>query len=387
MLRSNINRLEVINRATAAVAAYRLEMATSGIKEKATEAAFRVVSTTHGLYGRSETPRLFNKNGLTRSVTQFRRFQIIQLTMLAKLMHTSLKGASDTERAIARKQFGFLMAHTFVMGGVKGMPIYGIAAVAYALSKWAFGDDDDPEDFEEWLRSNGGLMLARGIPAEMGIDLSGKLGLGNVTALLPYNDIDLTSKDGYQKTLVAISGPFLGGLLPQFADGVSYMGQGDYYKGLEKFMPKGLNDAMAGVRFTTEGMSARNGQVTLGADEITFTDGILKALGIPPTIMTERNYLQNVVRTNDEFYKGKEADIKREYIEANKEKDTIGMSAARTKWQELQESKAARGYTKSPISTLFKAPQQEAKAARNVIEGVQSTKQNKGFIQRRLEEQ
>jgi hypothetical protein len=328
MLRSSINRLEVINRATAAVAAYRLEMAKSGIKDKATEAAFRVISNKHGLYGRSETPRLFNKNGLTRSVTQFRRFQIIQLTMLAKLMHESLKGASQIERSIARKQFGFLMAHTFVMGGVKGVPIYGIGAVAYALSKWAFGEEDDPEDFEEWLRSQGGLLLARGIPAELGIDLSGKLGLGNIMSILPYADIDFSSKSGYEKTLVALSGPFIGGLLPQFVDGVSYMGQGDYYKGLEKFMPKGLNDAMAGVRFTTEGMSTRNGQVTLGADELVFTDGILKALGIPPTIMTERNYIQNVVRTNDEFYKGKEADIKRDYVRANKEGDTTSMAAA-----------------------------------------------------------
>jgi hypothetical protein len=379
-LRGAINRIEALNRSVAAIAAYRLEMQKSGDKAKAIDAADKVVHVTHGSYDGFNTPRLFNKNAVTRSLTQFRRFQIIQLSMLARMVHNAFKGASATERAMGRKQLAFLLGHTFALGGVKGMPIFVPAAFAYSLLNAAFGDEDDPEDFEAWLRSKGGLLLARGIPANMGIDLSGKLGMGNVLSLLPYTDVDLSSKQGYANLLLGASGPFLGGLVPKMIDGVNLVAGGDYYRGLEQMLPNGLNNGIKMIRFNTEGVTMRNGDVVMSPEEIGFADTVFQGLGLPTTTITERQYRQGEVIKFDQFYKERSSEVKKDYVRAYKDNDSAGMAEAREAWGTLQESRVKYGYTRRPLSDLIKAPREQVKRERSVVGGIETTKANKEFV-------
>lgn len=385
-LRGAINRIEALNRSVAAIAAYRLEMQKSGDKVKATEAADKVVHVTHGSYDGFNTPRLFNKNAVTRSLTQFRRFQIIQLSMLARMVHNAFSGASKTERAMGRKQLAFLLGHTFALGGIKGMPIYVPAALAYSMLTAAFGDEDDPEDFEAWLRSKGGVLLARGIPANMGIDLSGKLGMGNVLSVLPYTDVDLSSKQGYANLLLGASGPFLGGLVPKMIDGVNLVAGGDYYRGLEQMLPNGLNNGIKMLRFNTEGIAMRNGDVVLPPEEIGFVDTVFQGLGLPTTTVTERQYTQGQVIKFDQFYSDRAKEVKNDYTRAYKSNDSAAMSEARGAWNNLQESRVKYGYNRKPLSDLIKAPREQAKRERSVIGGVETTKSNKGFVRNITEE-
>lgn len=385
-LRGAINRIEALNRSVAAIAAYRLEMQKSGDKTKAIDAADKVVHVTHGSYDGFNTPRLFNKNAVTRSLTQFRRFQIIQLSMLARMVHNAFSGASKTERAMGRKQLAFLLGHTFALGGVKGMPIYVPAALAYGVITGAFGDEDDPEDFEAWLRSKGGLLLARGIPANMGIDLSGKLGMGNVLSLLPYTDVDLSSKQGYANLLLGASGPFLGGLVPKMIDGVNLVAGGDYYRGLEQMLPNGLNNGIKVLRFNTEGITMRNGDVVMAPEEIGFADSISQLLGLPSTTITERQYTQGQVIKFDQFYSDRAKELKRDYTRAYKDNDFAAMAESRDAWNNLQESRVKYGYTRKPLSELIKAPREQAKRERGVVGGVETTKSNKGFVRSITEE-
>jgi hypothetical protein len=386
-LRGTINRIEALNRSVAAIAAYRLEMAKSGNKEAAIKSADDVIRATHGLYDGSNTPRLFNKNAVTRSITQFRRFQIIQLTMLTKMMHDMFKNADPLERAIARKQFAFLMSHMFVLSGVKGIPLYGLGSLVYTMAMAAFGDENDPEDLEAWLRSKGGILLARGIPAEFGVDLSGKLGLGNTMSLLPFTDIDLTSKAGLEKLALGVMGPFASGILPKMADGIGLVAGGDYYKGLEQMMPKGIGDAMKGARFTMEGVTKRNGDIVMSPDEINFADGLMKAVGLPTTKLSEQQYLQSMVYDYDKFFAERAKSVKSDYTRAVRSGDTDARSEARESWAKLQEARAKQGYKKQPMSDLLKAPQDQLKREKSVIGGVETTKSNRQFVQRLSEQE
>jgi len=379
--RGAINRIEALNRSVAAIAAYRLEMQKSGNKAKAIEAADKVVHVTHGSYDGFNTPRLFNQNAVTRSVTQFRRFQIIQLTMLGRMLKSAFQGATPTEKAMGRKQLMFLMAHSGVLGGVKGMPIYVPAALLYAIAKGAFGDDDDPEDFEAWLRSEGGLLLARGVPAELGVDLSGKLGMGNVLSLLPYTDIDLTSRGGYEKVVAGLTGPFIGGLLPRMLDGVNLVAGGDYYRGLEQMLPNGLSNGIKTVRFLNEGITQRNGDVVMGPEDIGFADAALQAVGLPTTTMTERQYRQGQTIKYDQFYNERSKELKNQYTKAVRANDTAQMADLRDQWVNLQQSRVKNGYDRKPLSDLMKAPREQMKRERGVVGGVETKKSNRGFVQ------
>jgi hypothetical protein len=379
-MRGAINRLETINRATAAIAAYRMEMAVSGNKEKALEAADQAVHVTHGSYDGFNTPRIFGKSGLTRSIFQFRRFQVIQLSMLARMMNKAFVNGSKEEKAVARKQLAFLVSHMMVLGGMKGMPFYVIGSFAFNLIKGLFGDSDDPEDFEAWLRSHGGVLLARGVPAWLGVDLSNKLGMGNVMSILPYTEVDLTSRGGIEKAALGAMGPFVGGLLPKMADGVGLVARGDYYKGLEQMLPNGVSNAMKGIRFATEGITLRNGDVVVPPDEISFGQAIMQGLGLPTTGITERAYAQNEVRKMDKYYHDKESEIKYQYTKAHKAGDSSGLSQARQDWALLQQSKREQGIKANPLSDLIKAPMAQQKRERSVIGGVESKLGNRQMV-------
>jgi hypothetical protein len=384
-LRGAINRLETINRATAAIAAYRLEMAKSGDKAKATEAADQVVHVTHGSYDGFNTPRLFGKSGFTRSIFQFRRFQVIQLSMLARMMSKAFMNGTKEEKAVARKQLAFLVSHTMVLGGMKGMPFYVLGSFAYSLLKGLFGDSEDPEDFEAWLRKHGGLLLARGVPAWMGLDVSGKLGMGNVMSILPYTEVDLTSRGGIEKAALGAMGPFIGGLLPKMADGAGLVGRGDYYKGLEQMMPNGVSNAMKGIRFATEGITLRNGDVVVPPEEISFMQAIMQGLGLPTAGITERSYAQNEVRKMDKYYGDKESEIKYQYAKAYKAGNSSALAEARQEWALVQQSKREQGIKASPLSELIKAPMAQQKRERSVIGGVESKLGNRQMVRNIVE--
>jgi hypothetical protein len=98
-----VAKVEALNRITTALAAYRLaesEKAGTGVAY-----AGKVVDQTQGNYAANNAPRFFAMNGATKLVTQFRKYQLIQISLLSRLMYESFKGASPGERAAARKAF------------------------------------------------------------------------------------------------------------------------------------------------------------------------------------------------------------------------------------------------------------------------------------------
>jgi hypothetical protein len=377
------NRIETINRATAAIAAYRgyLQRFGANNTDAATKFAAEVVSNSHGSYDGFNTPRVLNSD-VGRVVGQFKRFQIIQLSMLAKLIHTSFKGASAEEKMVARRALAFITGHMAVLGGALGVPF--VMQIGNLLTN-LFGDDDEPKDFEYKLRQAIGDkaladLLLNGVPAAMGVNLGGKLGMGNVASILPFTDVDLSSRSGYEKVMVGMMGPFFGGLAPKFIDGAGMITQGEYYKGLELMMPNGIGNAMKGVRFATEGITMRNGDVVMKPEDISIVDAAFQAVGLPTTTITGRQYTQKTKVEFDKFYADKAAEIKSAYVDANRDGDSAGMADARKDWENLQESRRRNKYKIQPMSELFMAVSAASKRQRSVVNGVETTKTNKQFV-------
>ena len=376
------NRIETINRATAAIAAYRgyLQRFGANNTDAATKFAAEVVSNSHGSYDGFNTPRILNSD-IGRVVGQFKRFQIIQLSMLAKVIHTAFKGASAEEKMVARRALAFITGHMAVLGGALGVPF--VMQIGNLLTN-LFGDDDEPKDFEYKLRQAIGDkaladLLLNGVPAAMGVNLGGKLGMGNVASILPFTDVDLSSRSGYEKVMVGMMGPFFGGLAPKFIDGAGMITQGEYYKGLELMMPNGIGNAMKGVRFATEGITMRNGDVVMKPEDISIADAAFQAVGLPTTTITGRQYTQKTKVEFDKFYADKAAEIKGAYVDANRDGDSAGMADARTDWENLQASRRRNGYKIQPMSELFMAVSAASKRQRSVVNGVETTKANKQF--------
>lgn len=378
-------RIEAINRATAAIAAYRgyVDRYKSATGAEGVRFAAEVVSNTHGSYDGFNTPRILQGGG-AKVLLQFKRFQIIQLSMLAKLIHTAFKGSSAEEKAVARASLKFITAHMAVLGGALGVPF--VSQAAWILSK-VFGDDDEPEDYEYKLRRMIGDgpaadLLLRGVPAAVGLESLGKkLSMENIASPFgPFVEPDLTSRAGAEKMLVGLMGPAASiGL--KFTDALGMMTKGNYYKGLELALPNGVANVMKSYRFATEGITMRNGDLVMKPEDISMIDAAFQAVGLPTTTITDRQYTQKVVAEFDKFYSERSKDIKASYVEGSRANDPAAMAEARDDWQKLQESRVRNGYKRQPMSELFRAPVEARKRERGVIGGVETTKSNRRFVE------
>lgn len=382
----NVNaRIEAINRATAAIAAYRgyVDLYKNAPGADGVKFAADVVSNSHGNYDGFNTPRVMQSGG-AKVLLQFKRFQIIQLSMLAKLIHTSFKGASAEERAIARASLKYITAHMAVLGGALGVPFVSQAA---SILSSVFGDEDEPDDYEYKLRrmiGDGAVadLLLRGVPAALGLESIGKrLAMENVASPFgPFVEFNLTSRADAAQMIVGMMGPSVG-LGLKFVDALGMMSKGEYYKGLELALPNGIANLMKGYRFGTEGITMRNGDLVLKPEDISLIDTAFQAVGLPTTTITDRQYTQKVVAEFDKFYSQRAGEIKSSYLKASRQSDAAAMADARTSWQELQDSRAKNGYKRQPLSELLRVPAEARKRERGVVGGVETTKSNRRFVE------
>jgi hypothetical protein len=368
-LNGAVAKVEALNRITTALAAYRL----SG---GSVEYAGKIVDQTQGNYAGTNAPRFFAANSAMKLVTQFRKYQLIQISLISRLLHDSFKHADPGERAAARKAFLWLFTQQAVFTGIKGLPI---PAVALMLAGALGGDDD--KDWERNLRKwigddDTALLLSRGLPAYLGMDISGRTGMGNAFSLLPFSDVE-PSKQGYKEAVFGATGAFIGGMGGQLFDGLDKMSKGQYYKGTEALVPRGLRDALAGYRMATEGITDSRGDLKLRPDEISFLPGFGKAIGMPTTTITEFTQGRGDLIEISKHFTSRDTSLKSKYAEAYRGNDAEAMADLRKEWLDVQEAKRRwaeemkiRGFKDPklledmkvrPLSQLIRAPLEQAK--------------------------
>jgi hypothetical protein len=367
-MRMAVQKVEAVNRLSTAIAAYRLEYAKTKDAAKATQYAADILSETHGDYTALNAPRAFNSQ-LGKVALQFRKFQLIQITFYAKLIRDAF--TKPDERAAAMKTLAYSLGHTGVFAGLMGLP--GYAAISAILG--AFGDEDEPYDLTAEMRKALGPewadMIMRGAPTIVGMDLSGKIGAGNMLSIMPFSDADLSTTAGQAEALGTLLGGAVLGMTSRVADGLILMSKGDYYKGLERVMPKGVSDALKAGRQATEGMTRRNGDVVLPESEIGAVETVLTGLGVPSAQQTVTYERQNRMRDITQNFQDRTTRIKNDYAQAVRQKDTAAMQDAREAWTKLQQARQRNGLTPQPVSNLLKAPQEQAQREKRTVGGVQ----------------
>jgi hypothetical protein len=377
-------KMEAINRITTAVAAYRMELAKTGSTEQALEYADSILSQTHGDYTAINAPRVFN-HPAGRVMLQFRKFQLIQATMIAKMVKGAIAGDSA-----ARKALAYTLAHTGVMAGAAGLP--GYAAVSFlAKTLGLLGDEpDDPEDMNTALRRAIGdedyaNLLLKGIPAALGVDLSRKLGM-TPDKLLPFGEIDLSSRSGAEKTLATVVGGPAGGLALRALDGINLMRNGDYYRGLEQLLPTGFTNMAKAYRESTDGITKRNGDMLVSPDEINAAEALSTAIGFPTTAKSNRQEDTTAAYDLNTKLMERSKKIKADYLRARKEGDAEGASDARDRWMQLQALRASKGFPRLPLSQLMRTESDQRKRERNTVDGMQFNRDTSRYVRELAEE-
>jgi hypothetical protein len=405
-------KIEAFNRLTTGIAAYKLErtklmaegkLTSDEIHNQAVDYAHGVIRDTHGSYDGFNAP-MWMRGPTGSLLTQFRKFQLMQATLLAKMAHGSLKSlrredfASDKEfeqakdeRYAMRRAAMFTVMHAGVMGGMAGLPAMG--TLSWVMNN-LFSTADEPFDVDERIRraigddSQANLLL-HGIPTlgKHGLDISERVGMGNAFSLFPFvkDEPGSSERKSYESLLAAAAGPALGSIGFQMADALDLFHKWEYQKGLEKLMPKGFSNIAKAYREQTQGVSNSKGDTLMSSEDVSFAQSLVTALGLKTSDVSERQEKSGYENEKSNFYKDRTARIVLEFTNARKAGDTAGMQDARERFMALQAAKWKEGLPRSPMSTLVSAAQNQRLRERSTVEGVTYKQRSPGLRRAREE--
>ena len=381
--------VEMVNRVASFTTAFNLmyerEMAKGNpnAQEVATQYACDAIYATHGDYSATNEPRYFKRGGMglggaEKLITQFRKFQLIQMGLVMRMAKDTFSGASPEAKAAGRRAFAYLLGTHFTMTGLAGTPL--VATLAFILNG-IFGDDDDSAEdtMRKWIGDKGmSDLLIRGLPAYLGVDVSERIGAGNMFSPFPYlNATPLSGREGANETLVAMMGPFASQFI-RMSQGAAYMSEGDMYKGIEMMLPNGLTNAMRAFRYATEGYTTKNGTVTIPPEEYGAMETFFQALGLPTTVTTDRYRLQEKLMNTQERRQREESRLNKAYRDAE---TAAERRAVMREYVKLQKKYEEMGFKPKNITQLVKNDEKVKKDAKNAIGGLVVNNSNRAFVQ------
>jgi hypothetical protein len=290
------HNIELMNRLSSALAAYRLEMNKTGNEEAATKAAREAVELTQLDYSDTNAAYFMKQGhmgGLNRIPMQFRKYQQGMIYLLARNFKNAWGGDAEAKRA-----FFYLMGTQLIMAGIRGVPV----AAPLLFLMGAFGDKDDKDgDVETQLRNaladtfgnETARVFWKGLPAMVGVD-SGSMSMENLFLPFPMMRSSAitdaaTGKDAVTEFMFNLGGAPVS-MASRVGDAFILGSEGDYQKALEKVLPKFMSSLVKAERLGSEGLTTRSGNVAIEADEFNAWDQAIKALGFTPT--KEAEYYQ-----------------------------------------------------------------------------------------------
>ena len=381
-------KVEIINRAATALAAYDLEMGRTNDHEGAMKFADHVLYETHGDYSSRNAPRYFKSSDFARVATQFRKFQLIQIGLFARMFNQVIDKESPEKQAFARAGLAYTMGAFLLVTGAKGLPVVGTLMLACGLMGGA-GDND--EDYLRQTLKDAGLdkplidFFLRGLPAMLGMDMSDKLGAGSMLLPFPYLDgrsvVGMGGEDDGYKVIATILGP-AGSLLLKGYRGAGYAWQGDWDKAAENVLPTGFANVAKAIRFGTEGISSKAGDVLIPGEQFTLFDLASQAVGLPSSTITSRNLKASSMFAHNEAYTLWAKQIRRAYEKAVADKDSAGRAAAMREWQKMNAERRSQGFKPNAMTNLISSVKQQRQRERMAIGGVAANKSSRGFAKK-----
>ena len=317
---------ELANRAVTGLAAYRLAMSKSGTThDAAVEFAAKAISATQLNYSALNAPRhmqsVLGSKIIARLMFQFRKYQQGMVYLVAKNAFDALKGSTKGERDEARKTLYGLFATTGLTAGAIGLPFAGSL---FWLASMLGGGGDDPFDAEvalrNWLADTFGkdiaAALAKGLPTLMGVDLSNRVGMGQIGSPLPFMRQGKTAHEQVGNALAAAAGAPVGMMTSVF-DGIHEITTGNVAKGAEKIVPVKLAQNMIRTyRYDTEGMTNRRGEVILPDEKFSAWDLALRAAGFSPMKESEYYDANTAVMNRKTAASDARSELLRDYAQA-----------------------------------------------------------------------
>ena len=296
-----MSKVEIFNRASLALAAYRaarvgafktkalkeygLEPGQKMSPEQARDFAATLVRDTHFEYGRGNQPEFLRSNVAGRMLSPVFTFRSFGANIL-NLWWRALLYEGKEGRTFVAKSLGATVA----LGGLTAFPFYATLA---ALCAAASGDDEDwTAKIRNALPENNLLrdVACYGLPSLLGVNIGGSLRMET-----PFTE-GMKRGETFKEAMTESLGDLLG--IPydlavnkpsKFLEARRF---GADYRAVEALVPTFVANIMQAWRLTTEGQTTMHGRPINspgqpGARKLSTGEAFGKALGFQPTSSTK----------------------------------------------------------------------------------------------------
>lgn len=248
---------ERMNREVTLIAAFNLARESGLSEQAAIDEAIDMTTRTHSHALSEAGPRMF-QNGLGKVAFTFKSFAQAQIYNMARLFYLAFKGEKPEIRRLAQKQLTGILGMTYAFSGLQGLPTYGAANMFASTVSAMFGDDDEPFDFDEAVRSAVGDIGYKGpLNALTNIDIASRTGFNG---MVWHDDPRRLAEVGFAPYFIEhFFGPSYQALFVNPGRAITLMKEGQVYRGLETVTPSFVRNPLKAFRFATEGAKTTNG--------------------------------------------------------------------------------------------------------------------------------
>ena len=237
--------------------------------------AVRAVNETQGIYNKVNRPN-WARRSVGRTILTFKQFSIMYLEMMTRMWK---HGGPEGKRATM-----MMLAILMLVSGEEGLPfVDDLDDLIDTIGQRLFGSDTNMKRFKrsaahELLGKEMGDLLLYGISSKLPLDISGRLGLGN---LIPGTGM-LKPSDTTQRTreVAEVFGP-AAGVVAQVGDAFDAMENNGVLGGAKAMAPKAVRDLAAGLEMASKGYSTD--MMGRKVTDTTLLDAGLKSIGFNPT--------------------------------------------------------------------------------------------------------
>lgn len=316
---------ERMNRQVALVAAYELELqklvgagkdiksATKEQMERAANEAIYLTELTNGGVAAAAAPRLA-QNALGKVMFMFKRYGVSMYYMMFKTAKEALKSADPEVRRQAMKQIAGIYGSSALIAGVKGVPLFGVAAMIFNMFR-----DGDEDDFETATRKWMGETAYKGpVNALTGLEIAGRVGLSDLIFRDQSYNKDQTAIQSLMETM---GGPVFG-VASRVERGLSLIGEGEVQRGVEQILPSAIGNGLKAIRYATEGTQTLRGDPVTG--EVGPWNVFAQGMGFAPAEYIQQLERNAAVKKIDRTANEERTKLLRQYYISLREGDITG---------------------------------------------------------------
>jgi hypothetical protein len=345
---------------------------------QAIEKAVRMVEFTHGASHTESAPSI-GQNDIGKILTVFKRFGFMMYYMLFDTAMRALpvKGATGKELEgiqAARRQLVGIYGMAGLFAGVKGLPLYWVAELAYnALN------DDDEDDFDAVMRKYLGELPFKG-PVNYFTNLGIADRVGWTDLIYRENKGDKADASALSQYVESILGaPYA--VVNSMYRAKQLASEGHMERAIEAGLPIGLRNILKGGRYYFEGANTLRGDPVMG--EINGYNSAMQVLGFAPADLMAQYEENAYAKKKGDVISGMEKKYLKQYYVAERMGDYERADELRQKLYDLGDKYPELKITEA---TITKSVKNRDRISEDMYHGVQLNKKLRPLIERDIAE-